>query len=37
MIEWVPEGAAYGAKSIQDLDGWEIDPMGRGECPHFDA
>ncbi len=30
------EVSAYGAESIEDLDGREIDPMGGGKCPHLD-
>jgi hypothetical protein len=36
-MEFILEDLTYGAESIEDLDGWEIDPLGRGQCPHPDA
>jgi hypothetical protein len=31
------EGPTDGAESFEDLDGWKIDSLGRGQCPHFDT
>ncbi len=37
MSEFGAEGMTYGTKSIENLDGWKIDPMGRGKCPYSDT